>query len=255
MPWPLAMGFLVDVLTAATFFSIALLLHRRHVRGDLRGAMTMFTVWWWCVGFQQAIAATRIVLWTGDLPLSLHVGLSLASAAALVTGLAALLSYLLYLFTGRDVLWWPLVVLYGLYFGWYVTLIAGFEPIAVESGGWGVSYVYAAPPSDALVLSFLGFLVGPQLVAGLALVVLAMRLPPSVARLRMTVVAAGVLLWFGSALITPATGFEGPGWGLVRSIIPLLVGVSVLLVYRLTGSTSPRHTPDRPPSLHTPDAG
>jgi hypothetical protein len=248
MPWPLAVGFVVDVLTAATFFSIALLLHRRHVRGDLRGAMTMFAVWWWCVGFQQVIAATRIVLWSGELPLSLHVGLSLASTAALAMGLAALLSYLLYLFTGRDVLWWPLVVLYGLYFGWYVTLIAGLEPVAVEAAAWGVTYLYASPPSESLVLSFLAFLVGPQLVAGLALVVLAMRLPPSLARLRMTVVAAGVLLWFGSALITPATGFEGPGWGAVRMLIPLVVGLSVLLVYRLTSSATPRTSPDRSPT-------
>jgi hypothetical protein len=232
VPLSLLLGLVIHLSAACVFAVLATVLNRRRVPAAARAANTMFALWWYCVGLQQLINAARIALWAGDFPLSLHVGLTLIGGAAIVTGLAGLLSYLIFMFTGRSVLRWPLVVFYSLYFGWYMTLVSGFNPIAVTPATWNVTYVYAAPPSQELVLSFLGVLVGPQLLAGIALVILGLRLPASAARVRALVVATGVLLWFGSTLLGPAAGFASGAWQLLTLLIPLTFGSSVLLVHR-----------------------
>jgi hypothetical protein len=228
----LAVGIVVHLAAALVFAVLAMAVGRRAVPGDARPANTLFALWWWCIGLQQLIGATRIALWALGLPLSLQVGLSLVSGAAVMTGLAGLLTYLIYVYTGRSTLRWPLIIFYALYFGWYATLLAGFEPVGVSPNVWNVTFDYTAPPSPTLVITFLAILVGPQLVAGIALLFLALRLPPSAARVRVTTVGAGVLLWFGSTLIGPAAGITGDAWRLVTLLIPLSVGSGVLLVHR-----------------------
>jgi hypothetical protein len=225
-------GLAIYLAAALTFALLGMTLLERSVRSSARLANTMFAVWWLGIGIQQFSNGTRIVLAHLHVPLSLHVGLQFASFAAAMVGLGGLLYYLLFLHTGRSIVLWPIMALYAGFFGWYMMLIAGFEPRGLTIGTWSVSYSYASPPSPDLVISFLVFVVGPQLLAGLALVVLALRLPPSGARTRTGVVAAGVLLWFGSALLGPALGLQGDLWSLMTLLIPLLVGSSVLAVYR-----------------------
>jgi hypothetical protein len=249
VPFTLLIGMLISFATAIVFVALATVLNRRHVHEAARPANVMFALWWYCIGLQQFVTGSRIALWAVDLPISLHVGLAFVGFAATVIGLAGLLVYLLYVFTGRTLMLWPLVTFYALYFGYYVTLVAELQPTAVVTDVWTVEFAYAVEPRAVFVLSFLTVLVGPQLMAGLGLIVLAFLLPPSAARVRVMAVAAGVLLWFGAALLGAGAGLTAAWWDFVTHLIPLVVGIGVLLVYR-----PPRWLRERMPR-ELPDAG
>jgi hypothetical protein len=246
VPDTLLAGMLISFATAAAFVALATVLNRRHVHAAARPANVMFALWWYCIGLQQFISASRTAIWAIDLPLSLHVGLSFVGFAATAIGLAGLLVYLIYVFTGRSVVLWPLVTFYALYFGYFVTLVAELEPTAVVAEAWSVSYAYAAEPSAAFVVSFLAVLLGPQLVAGVGLVVLALVIPPSAARVRVVAVAAGVLLWFGAIVLGAAADLSSTAWDLATRLIPLAVGVGLLLVYRPPSWLARRLPPELP---------
>jgi len=246
----LFVGMLVRVVTAIIFGALALTVDRRRVHPAARPANTMFALWWWAIGLQQLLTAVRTGLWSLGLPLSLHVGLSLVSTAALLMGLAGLLYYLIYLYTGRALLLWPLIGAYAASFVWWFGRFAALEPIDVVLDDLTIRFVFGAPPSQELLLGALAFLVGPQLLACVAIVVLAFRLPASAARVRLTVVAVGVVLWFGSSVAVMFIGVDGIVWDVVRLFAAPLVGVSVLLAYAPPPWLA-RHLPADAPSRET----
>jgi hypothetical protein len=67
------------------------------------------------------------------------------------------------------------------------------------------------------------------------LAALALRLPAGAARRRTSVVAVGVLVWFGSATLGSVAGFTSLAWEFFSIVVPPAVGISVLLVYRERG--------------------
>jgi hypothetical protein len=233
--------------TAAVFFALAASLMSRTVRHEGgRLANTAFALWWFSLGVQQSVAAVRIPVGLAEMPFSLLLGLHFVTVAAVTFGLAGLLTYLLYLFTGRAVVSWPIFLGYSAYGGWLVHYTIAREPLRYDVGPWGVTIDYArtAPPMESLLVLLV--LLGPQLAAIAGLVAVAARLPPSASRWRMLVVAAGTAAWFLSALLATALAVTDPVWRAANPVLPLAVGTSVLLVYRPPAWLQRRLPPEIP---------
>jgi hypothetical protein len=223
----------VEAITAGVFFALAASLVVRSVRHeDGRIANAAFALWWFALGIQETAAAVRLPLAIGDMPLSLVIGIQFVTVASISFGMAGLLTYLLYLVTGRAVASWPIFLFYSAFAGWVIRSFIVREATGYDVTNWGVSIRYAVEAAPNEILGLLLVLVGPQLVAILALVMLASRLPHSASRVRLLVVAISIALWFMSATLATGLGVDDDPWQAIRVVIPLLVGVSVLSVYR-----------------------
>jgi hypothetical protein len=233
MPLTLWFTLIVTTATAAVFFALSATLLRRPMADEgARIANLAFGLWWFAVGAQETVVALRIPLALAEAPLSLMVGFTFASLAAVTLGLAALLYYLLYLFTGRTVVSWPLLLFYSVYCGWGIQYLATRRPMGYDVTPWGVSIDYVLPASPLATLTALLVLVGPPLVAVGALLVLSLRMPRGPTRLRVVVLALATAMWFSSAIVAAGLGASADAWQAVATLIPLAVGIAVLTVYR-----------------------
>lgn len=233
MPLTLWFTLVVTTATAAVFFALSATLLRRPMLDEgARTANLAFGLWWFAVGAQQTVVALRIPLALTEAPLSLMVGFSFANLAAFTLGLAGLLYYLLYLFTGRTVVSWPLLLFYSVYCGWGIQYLATRWPVGYDVTPWGVNIDYALAASPMATLTALLVLFGPPLVAVGALLVLSQRMPLGPSRLRVVVLALAIALWFSSAIVAAGLGATADTWQAVATLIPLGVGVAVLTVYR-----------------------
>ncbi|MBA2666308.1 MAG: hypothetical protein H0U69_04655 [Trueperaceae bacterium] len=218
---------------AAVFTLLGVVLLRRSVADDAaRFASVMFALWWFGLGVSKFVAGLRIALQVPDVPLSLLVGLSFVSSSAVAIGLAGLLCHLIYLFTGRTALLWPVIGFYALLCGWIISSSSVWNPVGVEISAWGAEFAYAQPYTMAYRLVVLLVIVGPQVLAVAALFVMAARLPSSAGRFRTIVVAASVAIYIVDALIAPAYPADSAIWQIVHHMIPIGVGLGVLAVYR-----------------------
>jgi hypothetical protein len=218
---------------AAVFFALGLTLLRRPVSSDdARLATTLFSFFWFGVGVSNFSSGLRIPLAAADVPLTVLVGLSFIGYAALTMGLAGLLYYLVFLFTGQSFVVWPLVVFYALICAWLIRSTASWRPSGVEVAAWSARILYEQPLQGQPQLVALLALVGPQLLAVIAIFVVAARLPRSAARVRMVVVGAAILTWFGGTLLANVFAIDGTAWQVIRALLPILVGLAVILVHR-----------------------
>lgn len=199
-----------------------------------RTASAMFALWWYALAVRSAIGGVRdLSVALDEPPLSLMVGLQFMNLVAVCMGLAGLLYYLLYLYTGRAVWFWPLTLGYAAYAGALVHANLRWEPIGVTVTAWDVSLDFANAAAPATTLGLLLILIGPQLVASLALFALSARLPTSASRVRLVVVSSAIFVWFASTFLASALGArEHEAWQVIELFIPLLVGLPVLAVHR-----------------------
>lgn len=220
---------------ALLYVAVAVAIRQREARpAGVQRASGMFMLWWCGLAAVTALGglnAVLVSLW--EPPVSLVVGLQFLTLPAACMGLAGLLYYLLYLFTGRGGFFWLLVVGYALYCGFLIRSLAGWGPVGIEASFWEVSLVYAEPASPAVRASLFFLLLLPQLTAAVALLGFGFRLPRSASRVRVLVVASGVLAWFGSAVLASALGVDTePAWEFVELVVPVAVAAAVLLVHR-----------------------
>ena len=213
-----------------------------------RLAGSTFAAWWYALAASSAVSGIGAVATAlGDPPVSLLTGLQFLNVAAICMGLAGLLYYLVFLYSGRSGHFWPLAIAYSLFAAGLVRAMVGWGPVAVVATRYDASVVYADPGSEASVLVLLLVLVGPQLLASLALFLLATRLPHSASRVRLLVVAAAIFAWFGSVFAGEAVGLSGnDAWEVLQLWIPVLVGASVLLVHRPPSWLEKRMPPELP---------
>jgi hypothetical protein len=209
-----------------------------------RTATPMFAAWWGALAVSSFIAGLRVLLATLGAPLPLAVGLGYLGTAAVAMGLAALLYHLLVLVTGRDVPLAPVTLFYALFAGWAIEASSHWHPIGYEVRTWSVEIAYAQGLAGGERLLALLLYVGPQLLAGVGLIAVALRLPRSAERVRTIVTASGILVWFGVTVGATALELAGPLWGLARHLLAIGVGVAVTLVHQPPGWLERRMPPE-----------
>ncbi|MGB0653508.1 MAG: hypothetical protein ACPGQL_09940 [Thermoplasmatota archaeon] len=240
MVWALAHSLIV----ASLYFWVGREVRRREVDGDDRIAQGAFASWWYALALSSVAGALTTALYLGHrLPIYVYQTLSHASLGLILLGLWGLLYYLVYLYTGSRRALVPLAAGYGLFYLFTVGLVNWVgAPEALTDNGWTVM---ASPEADLPVwvgLTFLVFLVGPQIGASWALFRLGRRLEDRSQRYRLFLVSLSIFVWFGASLVVAAvqTAQEGDdgggetslGWQIGSRVLALAAAATTLAAYR-----------------------
>lgn len=209
-------------------------IRRRRAPHEARLAKSLFAAWWFGLAGTTAIGAARSLLGAfGFLDLALHESLVLVALLPLCVALWGLLYYLLFLYTGRKDILWPLSALYVLVYLSFVGLIVWLAPTGVEAGPSGVTLTYAREASGPVVWAILALLLGPIVVAAILYGSLYFRLKERSQRYRVGLVSSGFLVWFAAPAVAFVAGVADDAWWPVASrVIALVVPVVVLMAYK-----------------------
>lgn len=207
----LAFGIAFNLCGAAVCFLIGRRLARRHVEDvGAQRASALFSVWWLGMsGNILANNATWLLAAFGLAPAWAVVALTFASLACGVAMIWGLVYYLVYLFTGRPGVFWPITLFYGASLAGSFWLIASLRPTGVRLGEWGGAVEYASQPAPLLGAAFSLFFLLPPIVGALAYGTLAFRVKHPFRRFRIAVVSLSLLVWLISSLALPSGGSSG----------------------------------------------
>jgi len=208
----------------------------RAVGREHRRANDLFALWWW--GLAALSILGGIVSLAAALGFRDVAAFSVFTAVALLLlciALLGLLSYLLYLFTGRNGLLLPLAVGYGAFYVAMLALLAAAGPDGVEVTHWGAKLTFARPIAPAFAAALGVGLLLPQALCALAYLRLARRLEDRAQRHRVEMVAVSIFLWFLSSLFASAAGLgQSDAWQVLSRCISLAAALTILGAYRPT---------------------
>lgn len=200
-----------------------------------RWARNAFGLWWFALAARTGReAAGDLLVVAGFEDVALHASLEYLGHVFLFVGLTGLMYYLLYLYTGRAWVLYPIAVFYGvfLFLGFYVTNLR--NPVGLEVGTWSVELEHAASVSPLLINLLLGALLVPLVVAVFLYLLLLAVIDAPAQKARIKWVGGALLFWFGSVGLAVSTSLdEHSYWGLARRIIAGLAAVAIL--YAFTG--------------------
>jgi len=199
---------LVLLVTGALYFFIGFRL-RAKVYADPSDAFAWraFRSWWMGMSFNSLLNALGLLLFSLNvLALPLFMGINFVSSVAAATALWGLLTYLVYVYTGRNRSW--------LLAGFYIAFIALlflllflFQPTGVIIGDWQVAMEYSNPPvgapAFAFALSFILLIGLPPVIASIGMFLLFLRIQERSAKYRAGLVSLGIFMLFGLAIIVP----------------------------------------------------
>jgi hypothetical protein len=200
----------LNAVFALAAFWVGHRLLRRDASGDGGRALRLFALWWLGFGADTLInALTWLAGGVGaatPLVTSVLTYLALASIVLMTWGLTY---YLVYLVTGRSGAFWPIAAFYAVSLVLMTALIAYLEPVGVTMHAWAGEIAYARkPPAIAEFLVALYFLL-PPLAGALTYGTVALRVQGRAERYRILAVAAGIFVWFTSALFLTGSGAGG----------------------------------------------
>ncbi len=211
-----------------------------------RQARSAFGLWWFCLAaFTARGAVNNLMAASGVHDTAIYASLQYIGLTFLFVGLAGLMYYLLYLYTGRSWVIYPISIFYGLFLlvGFYVTTLGGAA--AIEAGRWNVELVSAHDPNPLLIGILQGVLIVPLIIAVLLYFLLYFMVDTAMQKQRILLVGGALLFWFGTAGIATAVNLtEADAWGFVRHLIALIAAGIILYAFTLLEK---RHGPNPEP--------
>lgn len=200
-----------------------------------RWARNAFGLWWFAFAARTVReGAGNILVVIGIEDVALHTSLEYLSLVFLFVGLTGLMYYLLYLYTGRTWVLYPVAVFYGafLFLGFYVRNLQ--NPVGLDIGTWSVELDYATAVSPILMNLLLAALLIPLVIAVILYLLLLAVIETPVQKARIRWVGGALLFWFASVGLAAATDLnEFVYWGLVRRVVAGIAAVAIL--YAFTG--------------------
>ena len=212
---------LVAVLVGARLFS-------RRPEGDAGRAVRRFSAWWFgLAGFIVANQVAIMMTAAGVGAPALFSVLAHAANAILMVALWGLVSYVLYLFTGKRVVFPVVSVLYAIQLAWILAWTWSWGPAGLEltEGGPRTIWARREPTPGESGLFALAFLL-PPILTSIALGVLRFRTRDATSRYRMMALSIGIFVWFVGAIVITASGEPTP----LKSIGGPIVGTICMLL-------------------------
>lgn len=226
------------VFAAAAAFVYAYVgeLTRRRPAHDAEGrrALVMFSVWWYGLAAATLVGSVQSALGAmGLIDVSLFIALALISVPLIVAILWGLVYYLLYIYTGRASLFWPVFYFHVALLVALTYLVVWRNPTSVVAGDWNVSVQYERAVTGPLgTIVILGIL-GPVLFAALGYATLLFRAKDATTRYRVASVAGAFILWFGSSAVAASTPLgKWYWWPIAARTIALVSTIIILMAYR-----------------------
>lgn len=200
-----------------------------------RVARSAFGLWWFCLAASTAKGAIQKVLATSAIhDIAIYASLEYIGLAFLFVGLAGLMYYLLYLYTGRTWVIYPISIFYGLFLlvGFYVVTLQ--NAVGLEVGTWSVGLEYAHEVDALLINLLLGALILPLIGGVLLYFLLYFMVDAPVQKKRILLVGGALLFWFGTSGIAIAANLSDLAlWGLVSRVIAFIAALIILYAFTL----------------------
>lgn len=220
------------LLGVVVYLYIGIRLARRTVSPEARLPAMQFAAFWIGIGASSALGGIlSLIAVVQTPPLALVVAFLYYQLAVVCVALWGLVSYLAYLYTGRDLIV-PITVLYVLEYALLTYYVSAGFPDRVSVTYGSVNPVYATTVSGLLVAVPILLLVFPELIAALAYFRLFFRTRDRTVRYRIALVSWGILAWFLLDFLN--LGNDSGGnlfWLAVGRSLSLIAALVVLLAY------------------------
>lgn len=224
--WLIAVG-LTALVAAGVYAFVGRRISQRPVPVEAQFAALQFNIWWYGLAADTGLGGVGVLLAAqGWLSFPLGLTLDIIDVLAAVAALWGLVGYLTYVYTGRHYL----VPLSLFYFAFYASVLY-FEfaqyPYAISVQNGALVLSYHSPGGPIWLEAFVIFgLIVPEFAGAFLYLSLYFRAPDPTRRFRILLVGLSILLWFGGALLTPAT-FDG----LLRNLVEVLAALLSLIAY------------------------
>jgi hypothetical protein len=233
----LAAGGAFALLSAAVYAFVGWSLSQRKVSPDAQLAARLFSVWW--VGLAATTAAggmLTLAAAAGIQNLAIHVTITHVNLLAICAALWGLLYYLLYLFTGKRGIFYPLTAFYAVYYVGLIYFVNVSDPIGIEVRRWNVALDYANDITGLPLQLLVAFLVLPQFFGAAAYLTLYRKVKEPTQKYRIALVGLSILIWFGSAYAGAAAGLgTSDTWQVVTRVIALGASLTIYFAYHPPG--------------------
>ncbi len=177
-------------------------LAQREMPRASRGSWRAFTLWW--RGIAVAAFATAASAGAGAIGFSsieFHLALRHVSIIAVSLALWGLMYHLLYGVTGRNFVWFPLLVFYASFYGLLLYDLLSREFVGATDAGWEVELIARTETPISLGLVIFLLLAVPPLVGALFYYSRRADVDSSAQRLRIALVSVSVFVWAITAVL------------------------------------------------------
>ncbi len=231
----LLFGAILAFLCAGIYFYVGRVLSRR--RQSTSGASLawlMFVTWWYALALATLMGGMLSLLGAfGIIGLPLFTTITIISLLTTCVALFGLGYYLLYLYTGKTSLIWPLGVFYFLYYGFVVYYVEASDPAGVTINRWNASLEYQNIIRGPLFLIAIVLLVFPQILGSLAYFMLFFQVKAKTQKYRILLVSWSIIIWFLSAFLASIAGLSQQDWWQITSrLIGLVAALAILFAYQ-----------------------
>lgn len=232
----LVLGSLFSLSIGLLYLYVGSVVGKRSVSPEGRAALVSFALWWYGMAAVSLVGgANSLAGALGYQNLALLTTLTFAIFLVLCLALWGLVTYLLFLFTGRA-FHRTLGGFYVVFYFYLVYLIVVAKPIGVEVGRWNTRLAYEHTIDPNFVTLFLVLLIFPQALGSLAYLTLAFRTRDRAARYRIIMVGVSIFVWFFASFIVSQLGVaQTDGWQVTSRVIALGASMAVLAAYRPPG--------------------
>lgn len=235
-PTLLAAGAVAAVVSVVYAYVARLVAQRRGASAGAERAMRLFALWWACLAANIGMGA-MMYLAAGLGYTDFHVQLTYALLQRLLLAVAmlGLMSYLLFLLTGRGFL----APLAAIYLGYYVfqvyTVFAG-EPSGVLVAHWRTDLAYAATLPPVFGLVNLVWVVAPPVVGALLYFRLFFRLRNPTQRYRVALISWSIVVWWVVAVVAGQREAIGQdAFQVVNRLVGLGAALAIALAFQPPG--------------------
>lgn len=237
------------LLAVVVYTAVGLVLGRRQISPEARPANRAFQAWWFgLAGLSLFNPVMYTMVRSGVEDLRVYVALFEFLIVAVVGAVGCLVYYLLYVYTGRSWVFWPVAIYHILILTWVLSVITLARPLDYGEGCPNLGFCYEKEFNGTPASRWIGAsLVLPILAATVGYFALYFRVEAPVQRYRIAVVSIALLVWFGTSLA--GSIFQGDYenlehvvasvplsqwryWSLVTGTVGLLAAVAILVAYR-----------------------
>jgi len=222
-------------LSAGIYFYVGRVLSRRRQTSSGSGmAWLMFVVWWYALALATFSGGVLSLLGAfGIIGLPLFTTITIINLLTTCVALLGLMFYLLYLYTGKSSLIWPLGIFYFFFYGLVVYIIESSDPVGVTVNRWNTSLEYQNEIQGPLLLIALLLLVFPQIIGSLAYFMLFFQVKAKTQKYRILLVSWSIIIWFTSSFLAGISGLsQEDWWQVVSRLIGLGAALSILFAYQ-----------------------
>jgi hypothetical protein len=197
-------------------------------------AWLMFVIWWYALALATLSGGMLSLFGAfGIIGLPLFVTILIINLLTTCVALFGLMFYLLYLYTGKTSLVWPVGVFYFIYYGFLVYFVEASDPIGVTLNRWNTSLEFQNVIRGPLLLIATVLLVFPQILGSLAYFMLFFQVKAKTQKYRILLVSWSIIIWFLSSFIAGISGLSQEDWWQITSrLIGLVAALTILFAYQ-----------------------